>query len=57
MAGFSKDLDFWTLEPFLPGLADFFIFVFAGKIPAFFVLIHLIDFAWISSLYLLYHKR
>ena len=51
MAGFSKDLDFWTLEPFLPGLANFLFFLFfAGKIPAFFVLIHLIDFAWISSL-------
>ncbi|KXT91272.1 hypothetical protein SMIDD26_01690 [Streptococcus mitis] len=57
MAGFSKDLDFSALEPFLAGLADFLFFVFAGKIPAFFVLIHLIDFAWISSLYLLYHKR
>ena len=36
---------------------DLFLILLAGKIPAFFVLIHLIDFAWISSLYLLYHKR
>lgn len=57
MADLSKVLDFLVLEPFLPGLAVFLFFVFAGKIPAFFVLIHLIDFAWISSLYLLYHKR
>lgn len=57
MADLSKVLDFLVLEPFLPGLADFLFFVLSGKIPAFFVLIHLIDFAWISSLYLLYHKR
>ncbi|MDS2225302.1 hypothetical protein RKR81_01240, partial [Streptococcus pneumoniae] len=53
----SRQVNFFWVANFNLKFGIFYFFVFAGKIPAFFVLIHLIDFAWISSLYLLYHKR